>query len=59
MEHNVQFESIQHLENNMGEILLDLGLDEAFLHLTLKAQFIKENLINWTKFEKKIETFSL
>lgn len=55
----MQFESIQHLENNMGEILLDLGLDEAFLHLTLKAQFIKENLINWTKFEKKIETFSL
>lgn len=56
---NVQFESIEHLKNNMGEILLDLGLDETFLHLTLKAQFIKENLINWTKFEKKIETFSL
>ena len=37
---NVKFESKELLENNMGEIILDLGPDEELLHLMLKEQAI-------------------
>ena len=38
----IQKQTITFLEENIAENIHDLGLGEEFLHITLKAQHIKE-----------------
>ena len=58
---NVKHETMQLLEENIGENFYDLGLSNGFLGIliTLKAKSSKKNVTVWTYFSKIFKTSSL
>ena len=50
---NVKHKTIKLLQDNIGEILDDLGYGDAFLDTTSKTQFIKEIILSCTSLKLK------
>ena len=44
---NVRYEAIKHLEENIGENLVDIGLGGNFLDVTPKAKATKAKINKW------------